>query len=264
MEELRKYLLFIILAIQMIDLSSGSNDTDPDIIVVIEDARRISSESHVIGYNETIGNYTGSELISGQDILIGGPPRTFHESALTNGSFSPDCISCHRPGGGAPEQIDIEAFKKSVHANLNNRTGSTVAAESLNKACWACHGNGSKPLGHPEEYRSPRSCASCHSFGTAYNATRVSGHTKAGIDLTIKTSCETCHGNAAEKEVNNTRADVSHYGGKVIYNSTNCLSCHGNSSNATKWGNASRVFSHARNGSCADCHSAGKVKTLHD
>jgi len=53
MEELRKYLLFIILAIQMIDLSSGSNDTDPDIIVVIEDARHISNETIVIGYNET-------------------------------------------------------------------------------------------------------------------------------------------------------------------------------------------------------------------
>ncbi|MBE0428184.1 MAG: hypothetical protein IBX72_16310 [Nitrospirae bacterium] len=51
----------------------------------------------------------------------------------------------------------------------------------INKACWACHGNGSKLQGHPEEYKSPRLCALCHSFGNAYNATRVSGHTKAGI-----------------------------------------------------------------------------------
>lgn len=265
MEEMRKYLLFIVLAIQMINLSSAANDTNPDIIVVVEDARHISNETIVIGYNETISNYTGSELSSGQDVLVGSTPRTFHESVLTNGSFNPDCTSCHRLGGVAPKQIDIESFKKSVHANLNNGTNNTVAVDPVNKACWACHGNGSKPPGHPEEYKSPRSCASCHSFGTAYNATRVSGHTKAGVNLTIKTGCETCHGNSLVKiGLNNTRANVSHYGGKVIYKSTDCLSCHGNLTNAIKWGNAPQVYSHARNGSCTDCHGAGNVKTLHD
>ncbi len=249
----------------MINLSSAANDTNPDIIVVIEDARHISNETIVIGYNETISNYTGSELSSGQDVLVGSAPRTFHESVLTNGSFSPDCTSCHRLGGVAPKQIDIEAFKKSVHANLNNRTNNTVAVDPVNKACWACHGNGSKPLGHPEEYKSPRSCASCHSFTAAYNAPLVKGHTKAGENLTVKISCESCHGNSLMKiGLNNAKANVSHYGGKVIYNSTNCLSCHGDSINGTKWGNAPRVYSHARNGSCTDCHGVGRVKTLHD
>ncbi len=265
MKKTRKYLLFIVLAIQMIDLSSAADNTDTDIIVVIEDALHISSEMGVIGQNETIGNYTGSELSPGQYIKIGEAPGTFHELTLTNGSFSPECTSCHRPGGLASKQIDINAFKKSVHANLNNRTNSTGVIDPINKACWACHGNGVQPLTHPEEYLSPRSCALCHSFTTAYNAPEVRGHTKAGENLTVKISCESCHGNNLVKtRLNSTRANVSHYGEKVIYNSTDCLSCHGNLTNATKWGDAAQVYSHARNGSCTDCHSAGRIETLHD
>lgn len=265
MRTARKYLLLITILIHIINISTAVNSTAPDVIIVIEDVRHISNETVIIGYNDTISNYTGSDLTKGQDVLVGGVPGTFHEPGLMNGTFSPDCASCHRPGGVAPKQIDVEAFRKSVHAKLNNRTEGDVAVDTINKACWSCHGNGSKPSGHPEEYRSPRSCASCHSFGSAYNAPLISGHTKAGRNLTIRTSCESCHGNAVvEKGVNKTRANVSHYGGKVIYNSTDCLSCHVDSVNSTLWGNAPRIYSHAKNGSCADCHASGAVRTLHD
>ncbi|SNQ59764.1 hypothetical protein [Candidatus Methanoperedens nitratireducens] len=265
MKEVRKYLLFIVFAIQMINLSYAADNTDPDIMVIIEDALHISSETGVIGQNDTIGNYTGSELSPGQYIKIGEAPETFHELTLTNGSFSPECTSCHRLGGIAVKQIDVNDFKKGIHANLNNGTNSIGVTDPVNKACWACHGNGTQPLTHPEEYLSPRSCASCHSFSITYNAPEVRGHTKAGENLTVKISCESCHGNSLVKiGLNNTRANVSHYGKNIIYNSTDCLSCHGDSINATKWGNAPQVYSHARNGSCTDCHSTGMVKKLHD
>lgn len=260
-----RYLLLIAILIPVINISTAVNSSAPDVVIVIEDVRQLSNETVTIGYNETIGNLTGSELSEGQDVLVGGVPGTFHEPGLTNGTFSPDCTGCHRLGGVAPKQVDVEAFRKSVHAILNNRTENAVAVDPINKACWACHGNGSKPSGHPEEYRSPKSCATCHSFWSAYNAPLISGHTKAGDKMTIKASCESCHNNAVVKKgVNNTRANVSHYGGKVIYNSTDCFSCHKDGINATLWGNASIVYSHTKNGSCTDCHASGEVRTLHD
>ncbi|KPQ42935.1 MAG: hypothetical protein MPEBLZ_02501 [Candidatus Methanoperedens nitroreducens] len=121
------------------------------------------------------------------------------------------------------------------------------------------------PATHPEEYMAPRSCASCHFFATDYNAPGVSGHTKAGENLTLNISCERCHGNSlVNSGLNSTKSNVSHYLAKIAYNSTDCLSCHGNPANATKWGNASLVYSHVKNGSCTDCHGTGQVKTLHD
>lgn len=262
MKESIKHLLFIVLAI-LFNVSSAA--AGQDAIIIIEDARHISNETDVIGQNETVGNYTGSELVPGQYITIGEAPGTFHESALTNGSFNPECTGCHRLGGIAAKQIDVDVLKKSVHANLNNRTESRGVTDPVNKACWACHGNGTMPATHPEEYLAPRSCASCHSFATAFNAPAVRSHTKAGENLTLKINCERCHlKSLVISGLNGTKSNVSHYMAKIAYNSTNCLSCHGNPANATKWGNASLVYSHVRNGSCADCHGTGQVKTLHD
>ncbi|CAG0976696.1 hypothetical protein METP2_01712 [Methanosarcinales archaeon] len=263
MKESIKHLFFIVLAVQMINVSSAA--ANQDAIIVIEDARHISNETDVVGQNETVGNYTGSELVPGQYIKIGEVPGTFHESALTNGSFNPECSGCHRLGGIAAKQVDVDALKKSVHANLNNITESTGVIDPVNRACWACHGNGTMPATHPEEYMAPRSCASCHFFATDYNAPGVSGHTKAGENLTLNISCERCHGNSlVNSGLNSTKSNVSHYLAKIAYNSTDCLSCHGNPANATKWGNASLVYSHVKNGSCTDCHGTGQVKTLHD
>ncbi len=260
MKESIRHLLLIVLAVQMIDVSSGQ-----DAIIVIEDARHISNETDVVGQDETVGNYTGSELVPGQYIKIGEAPGTFHESALTNGSFNPECSGCHNLGGIAAKQIDVDALKKSVHANLNNRTESSGVTDPINKACWACHGNGTMPATHPEEYMAPRSCTSCHSFATAYNAPGVSGHTKAGENLTLKMNCERCHGNSLVKSgLNGTKSNVSHYSANITYNSSDCLSCHRNPANATKWGNASLVYSHVKNDSCTDCHGTGQVRTLHD
>ncbi|NJD54581.1 MAG: hypothetical protein FIB07_17185 [Candidatus Methanoperedens sp.] len=261
MNELIKYLFFIILIFQVINVSSAA--AAEVAIIVIEDVRHLSNETYVIGQNETVGNYTGSELVPGQYIKIGEVPATFHESALTSGNFSPECSGCHNLGGIAAKQIDVNALRKSVHANLNNRTESKGVTDPINKACWACHGNGTMPLTHPEEYLAPRSCSSCHSFTTAYDAPGVNGHTKAGEKLTLKINCEICHSNSLVKYgFNISKANVSHYSANITYNSTDCLSCHGNTTNAAKWGNASLVYSH--NGSCIDCHGTGQVKTLHD
>ncbi|KPQ42936.1 MAG: hypothetical protein MPEBLZ_02502 [Candidatus Methanoperedens nitroreducens] len=79
MKESIKHLFFIVLAVQMINVSSAA--ANQDAIIVIEDARHISNETDVVGQNETVGNYTGSELVPGQYIKIGEVPGTFHESA---------------------------------------------------------------------------------------------------------------------------------------------------------------------------------------
>ncbi|MDL5503066.1 MAG: hypothetical protein QSU88_07610, partial [Candidatus Methanoperedens sp.] len=69
------------------------------------------------------------------------------------GGGGPDCISCHDSrGGGAPadKRIDIVSFNLSVHYGMNG---------GGNGACWACHGNGTAPSGHPAEYKSPKKCS---------------------------------------------------------------------------------------------------------
>jgi hypothetical protein len=52
-------------------------------------------------------------------ITVGEEPDTFHVYTLSPGEYSSDCISCHAGNGVAPIKIDVDTFKKGVHAYLN-------------------------------------------------------------------------------------------------------------------------------------------------
>jgi len=88
---------------------------------------------------------------------------------VSPGGGGADCASCHDVNAtGAPsdKRIDIKAFEKGVHNSLNN---------GGNGACWACHGDGTEPGGHPAGYRSPKKCSNdnCHSLSQSYRAPMV-------------------------------------------------------------------------------------------
>ena len=101
-------------------------------------------------------------ISSGQEIFrTDSQPISYSEnrvsSALLEGE-GPDCVNCHGINGiGSIKHVDVSAMKQGVHKQLNNGTMNiTALSDMINKACWACHGNGTEPLdGHPENYAMP-------------------------------------------------------------------------------------------------------------
>jgi len=86
---------------------------------------------------------------------------------------NPDCGRCHESVGAVSSAVG-----GSVHAGLNvEAPNETVLTDPAAKACWACHGNGTEPVGHPPEYKTPLNCLDCHvTHGekAPYNASDIS------------------------------------------------------------------------------------------
>jgi cytochrome c5 len=168
----------------------------------------------------------------------------------------------------------------SVHKDLNNGTANTTAlADLVDKACWACHGNGSQPPPgqHPADYRTPRLCPDCHTNSTGgYNASTGKGNYSAPFifehnpystgDVTTTAQCWDCHNNsvAANNDAengttinNSKKSNISHYGIIAnLVNTTNCTDCHKIPANAAKWGDAVQVSAGmgTTNADCYLCH----------
>ncbi len=178
--------------------------------------------------------------------------------SVSEGGGGPDCISCHDIGGsGAPDnkRIKTSYVKMGVHKNLNSNATNTTAIDPVNKACWACHGEGTEPSGHPARYRAPRECSDndCHSLSQSFKAPMVYSHFKdagrnsnpgniTNYNVSVKASCESCHSNSIATSGDNLNASVSHYATRdKLIDSINCIYCHLDRDNAEKWGNATEI-----------------------
>ena len=164
------------------------------------------------------------------------------------GGGGADCISCHdinATGAPADKRIDFLAFNKGVHFDLNN---------GGNRACWACHGDGTEPGGHPADYRSPKKCSddSCHSLNQDYRAPMVYSHFRNAslnsnptnapdLNITTQDNCENCHVNSVTAIGKNLISTVSHYTFLALPDSINCIYCHINEDNSILWGNATLI-----------------------
>jgi cold shock CspA family protein/cytochrome c-type biogenesis protein CcmH/NrfF len=197
----------------------------------------------------------------------GSAPYNFHSTNVNPGIGGADCgaVGCH---ADLTKDIfvNFSAVNRSFHGRLNeNASNSTpLTWGNVTKACWACHGDGSQPSGHPSNYKSPWNCTDCHTNGTGglnastglgnYSAKAVFEHfdnTSAGMDIDIVTSvgCVDCHNNSVV-DANDTvyrsivqtgRSNVSHYGVTDYLtpgglSSSNCSACHRNQSAAELWG----------------------------
>ncbi|NJD77391.1 MAG: hypothetical protein FIB08_09900 [Candidatus Methanoperedens sp.] len=192
-----------------------------------------------------------------------------------------NCVSCHDISGTAPKHVDSAVLQNSIHSNLNG------ASTDINKACYACHGDGTAPSGHPANYKSPKLCTDCHTDGN-FSALIVSEHNSGGMDLktkqytNINDSCINCHvkpemirSNSDPEVPSSGYANVSHYGDKkgadqkyVKGGSANCTLCHqGSSVFSTEMVDAAwnaSISNHSTNYAstnpdCADCHSTGRI-----
>ncbi len=215
--------------------------------------------------NNTNAGYFNHSGIDKNDATCSGCHRGLNSSTitgfmhdLTKGSASggADCISCHDTGGIAPAKINFSAFKEGVHRNLNsNATNVIPLSETVDKACWACHGNGSEPDRHPSNYRNPRKCSSndCHSLSQSFKAPAVYSHFRdadlnnnpdnaTSYNISTKASCEACHSNSLTASGENLNASVAHYASSEnLVDSMNCIYCHLDRDNAVKWGNAVEI-----------------------
>ncbi|MDI6888258.1 MAG: hypothetical protein QMC78_00975, partial [Methanocellales archaeon] len=99
-----------------------------------------------------------------------------------HGTMRPNCEDCHRspeantwikfvhnvitaagPDCGICHETMVIVIGGSVHVKLNvEALNETILTDPAVKACWACHGNGTEPLGHPPEYKTPLNCTDCH------------------------------------------------------------------------------------------------------
>ena len=177
--------------------------------------------------------------------------------SVSEGGGGPDCTSCHNISGtGAPEnkRIDASAMKQGVHKNLNRNASTSQTLDQINKACWACHGDGGEPAGHPQRYRTPLKCSSdeCHALAQSrYSEPMVYSHfmnasqtdnpgNVTSYNVTASVPCQACHINSlVRKDSSSAPALVSHYGSKNdLIDSFNCRYCHLDKDNSEDWGNA--------------------------
>ena len=193
----------------------------------------------------------------------------------------PDCVACHDIGGSAPKHVDVSAMKSSIHANLNSgATNTTPLTDAIDKACWACHGDGSEPSEHPATYKSPKVCEDCHTGTAQFNAPLVAEHFYAGEDIVVTAGCRDCHSKTemlntnSDPDAGSVNATISHYGkprndlvlninGDII---TDCYYCHQNATSAFKNvmqnANHSYMYDHSDSTSspkCWNCHSVGRI-----
>jgi hypothetical protein len=145
-------------------------------IVVLEDIVALSPDITKIDINSTIYGYNATWLWKNNTFMIGRIPSNLHAPLMNDGKAGgPDCVSCH----GTKEL--------GRHIPINQDASSTVSEK--NKPCWACHGDGKEPKGHPGQYKTPRTCKSCHvESGLTYNAPSVKEEKHSMLE-----NCAQCH-----------------------------------------------------------------------
>jgi hypothetical protein len=224
------------------------------------------------------------------NLKISGNALIQSNSSIQGGG--PDCVLCHDiNGNGTPpdQRINASAIKQGVHRNLNNGAiNTTNLSDSIDKACWACHGNGTEPNQHPDNYKTPYACPDCHNATFGLNLTDPS----VISNLTTKTVYEhipppyyqeinsilnnsnaTCTGCHNMSMINYTdsgfsiASNVSHYASRInlVSPTINCSLCHKNPTNASAyWANLTRHPAKSSSDSfCANCHNTTRAVDLH-
>lgn len=241
--------------------------------VVLSHARLIEGEQLILNSTIQVTGYGKPVKYLWLDSMLtaGIKPVNFHVNTITPGEYNPDCISCHTGSGVAPVKIDLESFKGGVHTGLNkNATHTSFLSDEANKACWACHGNGSEPAEHLSNSLgnwTPKICVECHK-SSGFGAKQVYSHYPGatGAEVSTKAACIDCHLNTLDNVSNgilNLAAGVSHYSTrKGLPVTSQCDVCHNNSTSAFAWGKAPQVKEHNPNNNCLPCH--GNVSMFHD
>ena len=183
---------FVILTAKVDSVFHGF-DTD---IVSLTEVRVFSDrlmEADIDDDDEKVGGYNTSQLHINDNFSIGGSPDTFHVPTLNEGQDGgSDCVKCHDVSNGfGISSVDAIQSRLGGHSQLNaNATSKVNLTDDINKACWACHGEGVDPGRHPADYLYPRQCQDCHTYMElpTYGAVDLSDENHGQIE-----DCNRCH-----------------------------------------------------------------------
>lgn len=172
-------------------LDSVFNGVSYDAAIITE--VKVISELYGIEDDEILGGYNTSQLHIDDTFSIGGTPDTFHVPLLNEGlDGGSDCVYCHEISNG----FNISAVS-AVHSRLGGHdklNANAISNEDLisdiNKACWACHGDGTDPGRHPPDYLYPKQCEDCHValMDPNFNAVDISDEVHGQVE-----DCSRCH-----------------------------------------------------------------------
>ncbi len=246
----------------------------------------------VYGANQSKTDYYNHTNISKDDqscrgchgsLMSGTNITGLMHNADVGKSGGPNCVSCHEIGGSAPKHIDVTVFTNSAHRNLNG------ALSDVNKACYACHGDGSAPdSGHPQNYRNPRLCVDCHTGIGNYSAPIVSEHTQIAQEIvTLNATCNSCHSNGGMylpnagtdggtvafmhylKDITDRSTIPYQHSGPI--DTSNCINCHNNATYSynESWGypvniatSTIRTHTETETSQCDLCHNSDISSSL--
>ncbi|MDO9006530.1 MAG: hypothetical protein Q7V20_24060, partial [Aquabacterium sp.] len=128
-------------------------------------------------FNHSLAAYDDSTCRNCHGSLLSGSANMseFLHNVAVGVAGGANCTNCHNIGGtaGTGRLVNFSAMNSSdaVHKNLNSNATASNANYSVNKRCWACHGNGSEPAAneHPSNFRTPFNCTSCHVVSSGQN-----------------------------------------------------------------------------------------------
>ena len=160
--------------------------------VIVSDVKVISGLM-AIDDDEILGGHNTSQLHTNDIFSIGGIPDTFHVPPLNEGlDGGSDCVYCHDVSNGfGISSVNAIQTQLGGHSQLNSGAPTSGLTYDVNKACWACHGNGRDPGRHPADYLYPRQCEDCH--------VELEKPTYITVDLSDEPhgqaeDCNRCHG----------------------------------------------------------------------
>ena len=147
-------------------------------------------------YNHSLNEYTDVQCKGCHYKGTGSTVGQMLHDVSEGGGGGPDCKSCHDAGStSASKLVNFSAMNSSGAGHKNLNSGASATVDTENKKCWACHGDGTQPSGHPAAYKTPVECQNCHTGAGSFSAPIVAEHQQAGQDVITAVNCTSCHDN---------------------------------------------------------------------
>lgn len=243
-------------------------------------------------------DYSDDECLICHGLMSMNRSDQFQHRVLAGSKGGSDCVDpwCH--GGTAKindaPYVNYTILKGGIHGDLNsNATSTQTLTDVIDKACWACHANGTETDHRGLKPGKAPYCKDCHivnrtTQGVDYNRyypvpnPNVTEHTEYSLDITTNVSgngtCYGCHNNSINTSHNDPDVTdwsmISHYGTNETLmtetiNSSNCTYCHidlgqvaeANETLRQMWGNSSTINSsnvsdthHYQQNNTSDCY----------
>lgn len=161
--------------------------------IILNDSELLSIQVLNTTANTTQFGYNSSWLHPGDRLTLGKIPESLHTPNLFDDTRDwADCVRCHDSSKNLRiSQVNAISSRLGKHSILNAAAPyNAYMSDSIDKACLACHTDGTEPNTHSPTYLTPRNCTSCHTYQDkpAYGAKNISDEPHGYFS-----ACELCH-----------------------------------------------------------------------